>query len=39
MKWRPHGFLQDEVTLTWRDLLLLILGIELTDSGCKVRRA
>lgn len=27
------------VTLTWRDILLLVLGRELRDSACTVKRA
>ena len=38
MKWNPSPFESDVVELTWLDLLKLVLGIELRDSACVVRR-
>jgi hypothetical protein len=38
MKLTSHPFKSDIVTLTWRDLLKLMLGRELQASGLVVRR-
>lgn len=35
----PSAFRDDVVTLTWRDVLRLILGREVRDGACVVRRA
>ena len=38
MKWKPHPFRSDNVTLTWMDLLKLALGKKVQDGACVVRR-
>jgi len=38
MKWRPSPFNDDVVTLTWRDIVALVLGRELRCGPCVVRR-
>lgn len=37
MKWRPSAFQDDVVTLTWLDVLRLILGRTIRDGPCVIR--
>lgn len=39
MKWRPDGFRSDVLTLSLRDLVCLLLGIECCDGACIVTTA